>query len=77
MNEFSPPCFASRHPRFKVRYPPCSCSGVSLDSFQKKITVQNLSYEGLQALGPTVTKMAEIEGLEAHKRAVSLRLEKP
>jgi len=50
---------------------------VSLDSFQKKITVQNLSYEGLQALGPTVTKMAEIEGLEAHKRAVSLRLEKP
>eukprot|EP00200_Dunaliella_tertiolecta_P005801 CAMPEP_0202339336 /NCGR_PEP_ID=MMETSP1126-20121109/1243_1 /ASSEMBLY_ACC=CAM_ASM_000457 /TAXON_ID=3047 /ORGANISM="Dunaliella tertiolecta, Strain CCMP1320" /LENGTH=439 /DNA_ID=CAMNT_0048929875 /DNA_START=1288 /DNA_END=2607 /DNA_ORIENTATION=- len=52
-------------------------SGVSLDSFQKKITVQNLSYEGLKNLGPAVTKMAEIEGLEAHRRAVSMRLEKP
>ncbi len=59
------------------RFPCRSCSGVSLDSFQKKITVQNLSYEGLQALGPAVTKMAEIEGLEAHKRAVTLRLQKP
>lgn len=49
-------------------------SGVSLDSFQKKMTVQNLSYEGLQALGPSVAKMAEIEGLEAHRRAVTLRL---
>jgi histidinol dehydrogenase len=52
-------------------------SGVSLDSFQKKITVQNLTYEGLQNLGPAVTKMAEIEGLEAHRRAVSLRLQQP
>lgn len=50
-------------------------SGVSLDSFTKKMTVQNLSYEGLQVLGPHVAKMAEVEGLDAHKRAVTLRLE--
>eukprot|EP00195_Chlamydomonas_chlamydogama_P013633 CAMPEP_0202892308 /NCGR_PEP_ID=MMETSP1392-20130828/2041_1 /ASSEMBLY_ACC=CAM_ASM_000868 /TAXON_ID=225041 /ORGANISM="Chlamydomonas chlamydogama, Strain SAG 11-48b" /LENGTH=441 /DNA_ID=CAMNT_0049576205 /DNA_START=195 /DNA_END=1520 /DNA_ORIENTATION=+ len=49
-------------------------SGVSLDSFQKKMTVQSLSYEGLQNLGPSVAKMAEVEGLEAHRRAVTLRL---
>ena len=49
-------------------------SGVSLDSFQKKMTVQSLTYEGLQALGPTVAKMAEVEGLDAHRRAVTLRL---
>ncbi|GIL52881.1 hypothetical protein Vafri_8644 [Volvox africanus] len=49
-------------------------SGVSLDSFQKKMTVQNLTYEGLQNLGPSVAKMAEVEGLEAHRRAVTLRL---
>jgi histidinol dehydrogenase len=45
-----------------------------LDSFQKKMTVQNLTYEGLQALGPAVAKMAEVEGLEAHRRAVTLRM---
>lgn len=50
-------------------------SGVSLDSFTKKMTVQSLSYEGLQVLGPHVAKMAEVEGLDAHKRAVTLRLE--
>eukprot|EP00798_Chlamydomonas_sp_ICE-L_P028699 gene28698-31864_t len=50
-------------------------SGVSLDSFQKKMTVQNLTEEGLRNLGPAVAKMAEIEGLDAHKRAVTLRLE--
>ncbi|PNW86211.1 hypothetical protein CHLRE_02g077350v5 [Chlamydomonas reinhardtii] len=49
-------------------------SGVSLDSFTKKMTVQNLTYEGLQNLGPSVAKMAEIEGLDAHRRAVTLRL---
>jgi histidinol dehydrogenase len=49
-------------------------SGVSLDTFQKKMTVQNLSYEGLKVLGPAVAKMAEVEGLEAHRRAVTLRL---
>ncbi|KAG2435058.1 hypothetical protein HYH02_012055 [Chlamydomonas schloesseri] len=49
-------------------------SGVSLDSFTKKMTVQNLTYEGLKNLGPSVAKMAEIEGLDAHRRAVTLRL---
>jgi len=49
-------------------------SGVSLDSFVKKITVQHITPEGLQALGPVVEVMAEAESLDAHKRAVSLRL---
>ncbi|KAJ0979763.1 hypothetical protein J5N97_015237 [Dioscorea zingiberensis] len=50
-------------------------SGVSLDSFLKYITVQSLTEEGLRKLGPYVAKMAEVEGLEAHKRAVTLRLQ--
>lgn len=50
-------------------------SGVSVDSFQKKMTVQSLSYDGLQILGPTVATMAEVEGLEAHRRAVTVRLQ--
>jgi histidinol dehydrogenase len=49
-------------------------SGVSLDSFVKKITFQNLSQEGLQNLGKTIELMAEAEGLFAHKNAVSIRL---
>ena len=49
-------------------------SGVSLDSFVKKITVQHITPEGLRNLGPTVEIMAEAESLHAHKRAVSLRL---
>lgn len=49
-------------------------SGVSLDSFLKKITVQQLSKEGLAVLGPTVAHMAAVEGLDAHRRAVTLRL---
>lgn len=49
-------------------------SGVSLESFQKKMTVQSLTFEGLQALGPAVAKMASVEGLDAHRRAVTLRL---
>nr|WP_026770609.1 histidinol dehydrogenase [Asinibacterium sp. OR53] len=49
-------------------------SGVSLDSFVKKITYQKLSKEGLQAIGNTVELMAEAEGLDAHKNAVSIRL---
>lgn len=48
--------------------------GVSLDSFVKYMTVQSLTAEGLKKLGPSVAKMAEIEGLDAHKRAVTLRL---
>ena len=51
-------------------------SGVSLDSFVKKITFQNLSKDGLQNLGKTIELMAEAEGLIAHKNAVSIRLKK-
>jgi len=50
-------------------------SGVSLDSFVKKITFQELTAEGLQLLGPTVEIMAEAEELRAHQLAVSLRLQ--
>jgi histidinol dehydrogenase len=50
-------------------------SGVSVDSFMKKITFQKLSKEGLKEIGKTVELMAEAEGLEAHKKAVSIRLE--
>jgi len=49
-------------------------SGVSLDSFVKKITFQQLTREGLQRVGPAVEQMAAAEELEAHKMAVSLRL---
>ncbi len=51
-------------------------SGVSVDSFVKKITFQQLTEEGLRNIGPTVERMAEAEGLEGHKQAVTLRLEK-
>ena len=50
-------------------------SGVSLDTFVKKITYQEISPEGLQRLGPSVATMAEAEELVAHQRAVTLRLE--
>ena len=50
-------------------------SGVTLESFIKYISVQKLSRKGLERLGPAVEKLAEMEGLEAHRRAVSLRLE--
>ena len=49
-------------------------SGVNLDSFQKTITFQELSKEGLQAIGTSIELMAEAEGLHAHKNAVSIRL---
>ncbi|MGY3087146.1 histidinol dehydrogenase [Hymenobacter sp. UYAg731] len=49
-------------------------SGVSLDSFVKKITFQRLSAQGLRTIGPVVETMAEAEGLAAHARAVTLRL---
>lgn len=51
-------------------------SGVSLDSFVKKITFQNLSKKGIQNLGNIIEIMAEAEGLFAHKNAVSIRLKK-
>jgi histidinol dehydrogenase len=50
-------------------------SGVSVDSFVKKITVQQLTGEGLQNIASTVTEMAVAEGLQAHARAVTIRLE--
>ncbi len=49
-------------------------SGVSLDSFVKKITYQEITAEGLKVLGPVVEKMAAAEELEAHKNAVTVRL---
>ncbi len=49
-------------------------SGVSLDSFVKKITFQELSEDGLARIAPTVMTMAAAEELEAHRRAVAIRL---
>ena len=49
-------------------------SGVSLDSFVKKITFQNVSKEGLKNIGNSVKLMAAAEGLDAHKNAVDIRL---
>jgi histidinol dehydrogenase len=51
-----------------------SYSGVSLDSYVKKITYQEITEKGLKKLGPAVEKMAEAELLDAHKNAVSVRL---
>jgi histidinol dehydrogenase len=49
-------------------------SGISVDSFVKKITIQHITEEGIRNIGPTVEVMAEAESLDAHKKAVSLRL---
>lgn len=49
-------------------------SGVSLESFMKYITFQKATEDGIRNLGPTIEYMAEAENLEAHKRAVSIRL---
>lgn len=49
-------------------------SGVSLDSFVKKITYQKLTEQGIKNIGHAVEVMAQAEGLNAHKRAVSVRL---
>lgn len=49
-------------------------SGVSVDSFVKKITFQEISAEGLRNVGPAVEIMAEAERLQAHANAVSVRL---
>jgi histidinol dehydrogenase len=50
-------------------------SGITLDSFLKYVSVQQLTKRGLKSLGPTVERLAEMEGLDAHKNAVTLRLE--
>ncbi|OCX53586.1 histidinol dehydrogenase [Mucilaginibacter sp. PPCGB 2223] len=51
-------------------------SGVSVDSFVKKITFQHITPDGIKNIGPSVEILAELEGLHAHKNAVSVRLEK-
>ena len=51
-----------------------SYSGVNLDSFLKAMTFQKISNEGIQNIGKAIETMAEAEGLQAHKNAVSLRL---
>lgn len=51
-----------------------SFSGVSVESFTKKITFQRLTAEGIRGLGPAIEQMARAEGLDAHERAVSIRL---
>ena len=49
-------------------------SGVNLDSFQKSMTFQKISQKGIKNIGPAIELMAEAEGLQAHKNAVTLRL---
>lgn len=51
-------------------------SGVNLDSFSKAITFQKITEEGLSTIGKTIEIMADAEGLQAHKNAVSIRLKK-
>ncbi len=51
-----------------------SYSGVSLDSFMRKQTYQELTAEGIKALAPTVIAMADAEGLDAHANAVKVRV---
>lgn len=53
-----------------------SYSGISLDSFVKKITFQKLTEDGIKNLGKTIECLAEAEHLQAHKNAISIRLEK-
>ncbi|MGB3456661.1 MAG: histidinol dehydrogenase [Litorimonas sp.] len=50
-------------------------SGITLDSFLKYVSVQQLTEAGLRRLGPVVERLAEMEGLDAHRNAVTLRLE--
>ena len=51
-----------------------SYSGVSLDSFIKKITFQHISTDGIEHIGRTVEVLAELEGLQGHKNAMTLRM---
>ena len=51
-------------------------SGVNLDSFMKSMTFQKISEKGIREIGPAIELMAEAEGLQAHKNAVTLRLNK-
>lgn len=51
-----------------------SFSGVNLDSFMRKMTIQEITPEGLRKIGPAIETMASAEGLTAHRNAVTLRL---
>ncbi len=51
-----------------------SCSGVNTDAFMKKITIQEITRDGLAALAPAIIAMAKAEGLDAHAAAVEVRL---
>lgn len=53
-----------------------SCSGVNIDSFMRKMTIQELSAEGIKSLAPTIIAMAEAEGLQAHANAARVRIKK-
>ena len=49
-------------------------SGLGVDDFERRITVQTVTPEGLRHIGPVAAMLAEVEGLDAHARAVTLRL---
>jgi histidinol dehydrogenase len=53
-----------------------ACSGLSVASFQKALTVQSATADGLRAIGPCAATLARAEGLQAHARAVEMRLER-
>lgn len=52
-----------------------ACSGLSVSSFQNAISVQSVDRNGIKAIGPVALELARAEGLQAHARAVSLRME--
>lgn len=52
-----------------------SHSGVNLDSFMKRITIQKITREGLEGIAPIIESMAKAEGLDAHAASVKIRLE--
>ena len=52
-----------------------AASGISVESFQKKISFQTVSKQGLEILGPAIKTMANAEGLQGHALAVDVRLE--
>ena len=51
-------------------------SGVNTATFQKFITSQEVTEKGLQNIGKAVMELARVEGLEAHRRAVEIRMER-
>ena len=66
-------CSGTNHVLPTYGYARCY-SGLSVEAFQKTITVQALTEHGLKNLGDTIETLARLEGLEAHARAVSLRI---